>query len=98
MPEYHTLQSDHEDIAIFILKHPSYKKLQEVQADDSSQFSPEETPLILAAQYNRYEIVMQLLQVQSYHCYKYNRYEIVMELLQVQSYHCHKSRTFLQSI
>ena len=60
----------HDEIAEMILEHPKY---DEINADlrkdsdfferlnDHSQFTDETTPLILAAQNNRYEVVMALL-------------------------------------
>jgi len=64
----------HSNIAEAILKHPKYKimndkKLVNGDADsfwqapssDDAQFPPDITPLILAAQYNRTEIVQMLL-------------------------------------
>ena len=64
----------HEHIAESILKHPKYKILNDKKflngdsdsfwstpSSDDAQFSPDITPLILAAQYNRTEIVQMLL-------------------------------------
>lgn len=64
----------HSNIAESILKHPKYKALNEKKflkgdldsfwqtpSSDDAQFPPDITPLILAAQYNRVEIVQMLL-------------------------------------
>jgi hypothetical protein len=64
----------HEHIAESILKHPKYKILNDKKflngdsdsfwstpSSDDAQFSPDITPLILAAQHNRTEIVQMLL-------------------------------------
>jgi hypothetical protein len=64
----------HTQIAELILKHPKYKVLNEkkygneatnafwhTSSSDDAQFSPDITPLILAAQYKRTEIVQMLL-------------------------------------
>jgi ankyrin repeat protein len=64
----------HTQIAESILKHPKYKVMNEKKlvngdtdafwqtpSSDDAQFSPDITPLILAAQYNRTEIVQILL-------------------------------------
>jgi transient receptor potential cation channel subfamily C member 7 len=64
----------HTQIAESILKHPQYKILNEkkfvnsdtdsfwqTSSSDDAQFSPDITPLILAAQYNRIQIVQMLL-------------------------------------
>ncbi|CAF1402153.1 unnamed protein product [Rotaria sp. Silwood1] len=58
----------HTNIADFIMNHPTYRTFcggfldpTHPQAYDDSQFSSDITPLILAAQYNRLQIVHQLL-------------------------------------
>lgn len=64
----------HSHIAELILKHPKYKILNDKKflngdsdsfwqtpSSDDAQFPPDITPLILAAQYNRTEIVQMLL-------------------------------------
>ena len=64
----------HTSIAESILKHPKYKILNEkkfldgdqdsfwqLPSSDDAQFSPDITPIMLAAQYNRTEIVQMLL-------------------------------------
>ncbi|CAF4584833.1 unnamed protein product, partial [Rotaria sp. Silwood2] len=58
----------HTNIADFIMNHPTYRTHSggfldptHPQAYDDSQFSSDITPLILAAQYNRLQIVHQLL-------------------------------------
>jgi hypothetical protein len=64
----------HTQIAEMILRHPKYKILNEKKfldgdtdsfwatpSSDDAQFSPDITPLILAAQYNRTEIVQMLI-------------------------------------
>lgn len=64
----------HTSIAESILKHPKYKILNEKKfldgdqdsfwqrpSSDDAQFSPDITPIMLAAQYNRTEIVQMLL-------------------------------------
>ncbi|CAF4122877.1 unnamed protein product, partial [Rotaria magnacalcarata] len=58
----------HTNIADFIMNHPTYRTFSggfldptHPQAYDDSQFSSDITPLILAAQYNRLQIVHQLL-------------------------------------
>ena len=78
----------HTQIAELILKHPKYKVLNEKKfvnedtdsfwqtpSSDDAQFSPDITPLILASQYNRTEIVQILLiggdritKPHNYHC------------------------------
>ena len=63
---------DHDDIAEIILKHPVYEKLERQSSysgsnfyqtliSEDSQFSTETTPLILAAQRNRFQIVSLLI-------------------------------------
>ena len=64
---------DHDEIAECILKHPIYEKLEKQESiysgnnfyltlvGDDSQFTAETTPLILAAQRNRFEIVSLLI-------------------------------------
>ena len=64
---------DHDEIAETILKHPIYEKLEREEniyssnnfflslVGDDSQFTAETTPLILAAQRNRFEIVSLLI-------------------------------------
>jgi transient receptor potential cation channel subfamily C protein 6 len=65
----------HTSIAEAILKHPKYKILNEKKflngdtdsfwqtpSSDDAQFSPDTTPIMLAAQYNRIEIVQKLLE------------------------------------
>jgi transient-receptor-potential calcium channel protein len=64
---------DHDEIAEVILKHPIYEKLEKQESiyssnnfylslvGDDSQFTAETTPLILAAQRNRFEIVSLLI-------------------------------------
>ena len=64
---------DHDEIAETILKHPIYEKLEQQESiysssnfyltlvGDDSQFTAETTPLILAAQRNRFEIVSLLI-------------------------------------
>ena len=64
----------HSHISESILRHPRYRSLNEnkkiqsnkdsfweTPSSDDAQFSPDITPLILAAQYNRTEIVQMLL-------------------------------------
>ena len=64
----------HTSIAELILKHPKYKILNEKKflngdtdsfwqtpSSDDAQFSPDITPIMLASQYNRTEIVQMLL-------------------------------------
>ena len=64
----------HTSIAEAILKHPKYKILNEkkflngdtdsfwqIPSSDDAQFSPDITPIMLASQYNRTEIVQMLL-------------------------------------
>ena len=78
----------HTQISESILRHPKYKVINEKKfvnedtdsfwqtpSSDDAQFSPDITPLILAAQYNRTEIVQMLLisgdritKPHNYHC------------------------------
>ena len=64
----------HTQIAEYIIKHPSYKLFNEKKflngatdsfwqtpSSDDAQFSPDITPIMLASQYNRIEIVQMLL-------------------------------------
>lgn len=64
---------DHDEIAEVILKHPIYEKLEKQEENystsnfylslvsEDSQFTAETTPLIMAAQRNRFEIVSLLI-------------------------------------
>ena len=69
----HSIQSDLEEISIVILNHPMYPDVRHecqqlptqhpnLYVESSSQFSSEITPIILAAQYNRFETLMLLIQ------------------------------------
>ena len=79
----------HTQIAESILRHPKYKVLNEKKfgnndsdsfwqtpSSDDAQFSPDITPLMLASQYNRTEIVQRLVETfneritkpHDYHC------------------------------
>ena len=67
------ISADHDEIAEAILKHPKYEELSKEskkigkrdfffeRGNEESQFASEITPLILAAQHNRFEIVLLLL-------------------------------------
>lgn len=63
---------DHDDVALTILRHPTYLKIEEASrlinsetvgfmGDETSLFAAETTPLILAAQRNRWLRLSKLL-------------------------------------